>query len=78
LEGRAGKIETEQPEAYRAFLNDSAAKRADLERNPVHKGQGKKTLLRVFDDGQSHLERFRDYFNKLGFEDWPQTTQSES
>jgi hypothetical protein len=55
-------------------LNDSAAKRADLERDPVHKGQGKKILLRVFDDDESHIERFRDYFNELGFEGWLQTT----
>jgi vacuolar-type H+-ATPase subunit I/STV1 len=78
LRGRAGKIEKKQPEAYRAFLNDSSAKRAELERDPAHKGQGKKILLRVFDDEQSHLERFRDYFNEPGFEKWSQTSQSEN
>jgi len=70
LRGRTGKIETEQPEAYRAFLNDSAAKRADLERDPIHKGQGKKILLRVFDDEQSQLERFRDFFTEPFFDEW--------
>jgi hypothetical protein len=70
LRGRAGKVEKTQPEAYRAFLNDSAAQRAKLERNPIHKGQGKKILLRVFDDEQSHLERYRDYFNEPSLEEW--------
>lgn len=70
LRGRAGQVEKTQPEAYRAFLNDSAARRAKLERNPTHKGQGKKILLRVFDDEQSHLERYRDYFNEPSLEEW--------
>jgi len=70
LRGRAGQVEKTQPEAYRAFLNDSAAQRAKLERNPTHKGQGKKILLRVFDDEQSHLERYRDYFNEPSLEEW--------
>jgi hypothetical protein len=70
LRGRAGQTEKKQPEAYRAFLNDSAAKRAELERDPAHKGQGKKILLRVFDDDESQLERFRDYFNEPSLEEW--------
>jgi prophage maintenance system killer protein len=70
LRGRARQTEKKQPEAYRAFLNDLAAKRAELERDPAHKGQAKKIQLRVFDDEQSHLERFRDYFNELCFEEW--------
>jgi hypothetical protein len=70
VKARAAATEKEQPEAYRAFLADSAAKRAELEREPTHKGQAKKIQLRVFDDEQSHLERFRDYFNELCFEEW--------
>jgi hypothetical protein len=70
LRGRAGQTEKKQPEAYRAFLADSAAKRTELERDPAHKGQAKKIQLRVFDDEQSHLERYRDYFNELCFEEW--------
>jgi hypothetical protein len=70
LRDRVGQTEKTQPEPYRAFLNDSAAKRAELERDPAHKGQAKKIQLRVFDDEQSHLERFRDYFNELCFEEW--------
>jgi hypothetical protein len=70
LRGRAGKLESEQPEAYSAFLADSAAKRAELERDPAHKGQAKKILLRVFDDEQSQLERFRDFFTEPFFDEW--------
>jgi len=51
-------------------LNDSAAKRADLEADPTSKGQAKKILLRVFDDEQSQLERFRDYFTEPSFKEW--------
>lgn len=78
LRGRAGKTEKQKPAAYRTFLADSAAKRAELERDPAHKGQGKKILLRVFDDDESHLERFRDYFNETGFEQWSQPDQNEN
>jgi hypothetical protein len=70
LRGRAGQVEKTQPEAYRAFLNDSVTQRAKLERNPTHKGQVKKIMLRVFDDEQSHLERYRDYFNEPSLEEW--------
>jgi len=70
LRGRAGQTEKKQPEAYRAFLADTAAKRAELERDPTSKGQAKKILLRVFDDEQSQLERFRDYFNEPNLEEW--------
>lgn len=70
LRARAAETESEQPEAYRGFLDDVAAKRAELEADPTHKGQAKKILLRVFDDEQSQLERFRDYFTELSFEEW--------
>ncbi len=70
LRARAGQTEKEQPEAYRAFLDDTAGKRVGLEADPTSKGQAKKILLRVFDDEQSQLERFRDYFNEPSFEEW--------
>ncbi len=70
LRARAGQTEKKQPEAYRAFLDDSAAKRAELERDPAHKGTAKKIHLRLFDDEQSQLERFRDYFNEPNLEEW--------
>jgi hypothetical protein len=70
LRVRAGQTEKEQPEAYRAFLDDTAAKRAELERDPTHKGTAKKIHLRLFDDEQSQLERFRDYFNEPNLEEW--------
>jgi len=70
LRARAAKTESERPEAYRGFLDDTSAKRAELEADPTSKGQAKKILLRVFDDEQSHLERFRDYFTEPSFEEW--------
>ncbi len=70
LRSKIEEAEKEQPETYRAFLNESAAKRVELERNPVYKGQAKKILLRIFDDEQSHIERFRDYFQEPNFEEW--------
>jgi hypothetical protein len=70
LRARAAEIQQKQPEAYRAFLDDSAVKRAELERDPAHKGAAKKIFLRLFDDEQSQLERFRNYFNEPSFEEW--------
>ncbi len=70
LRGRAGQTEKRQPESYKAFLADTAAKRVELERDPMSKGQAKKILIRVFNDEQSQLERFRDYFNEPSFEKW--------
>lgn len=72
LRVRAGQIEKEQPEAYRAFLADSANKRAEIERDPAQKGAAKKIYLRLFDDEQSHLERFGNFFGEPGFEEWCQ------
>ncbi|MCP9496515.1 MAG: hypothetical protein MSG64_18900 [Pyrinomonadaceae bacterium MAG19_C2-C3] len=70
LRVRAATTEETQPAAYSAFLDDTATKRAELETNPAHKGAAKKIHLRVFDDEQSHLERFRDYFCEPTFEAW--------
>ena len=71
LRARVKEQEKEAPEEYRAFLEDSAAKRAELEKGAGQKGrQVTRILLRVFDDEQSYLERFRDFFNELPFEEW--------
>ncbi len=70
LKARAGDTKKAKPEAYTAFLADSTAKRAELEADPAHKGTAKKIHLRLFDDEQSQLERFRDYFNEPRLEEW--------
>jgi rubrerythrin len=70
LRARAAETEKTQPAAYKSFLADQAAKRAELEQDPTHKGQAKKILLRIFDDEESHLERFKDCFNETTPEDW--------
>lgn len=77
LKAKAKQVEKKQPERYQAFLEDSATKRATLELDSAHKGQVKKIYLRLFDDEQSHLERFREFFNESIFEQWQQTTSSE-
>jgi len=64
LRERAGQTEKKQPEGYRAFLADSAAKRDEMKKGAAHKRAAKKIFLRLFDDEQSHLERFRDYFHE--------------
>jgi len=75
LRVRAGQTEKTQPEAYRAFLDDTATKRRGLEADPAHKGAAKKIYLRLFDDEQSRLERFRDYFGELPLEEWDCTKE---
>ena len=70
LRVRAGQSEKTQPAAYRAFLDDTATKRRGLEADPAHKGAAKKIYLRLFDDEESHLERFRGYFHEPSFEEW--------
>jgi hypothetical protein len=78
LREKAAETETTQPEGYKAFLDDEAAKRAELERDPTQKGQAKKILLRIFDDGESHLERFKDYFHEPALEDWTPDQREET
>ncbi len=70
LRQRVAMTEETQPTAYSAFLDDTATKRAELETNPAYKGAAKKIFLRLFDDEQSHLERFRDYFHESTVEAW--------
>lgn len=72
LRSRAVQIEQERPEAYRAFLDDAAAKRAALEKDPAHKGAAKKIYLRLFDDEESRLERFKGYFHEPSLDEWKQ------
>jgi Na+/phosphate symporter len=70
LRVRAAEVEKKQPAAYKSFLADTTAKRSELERDPTQKGQAKKILLRIFDDEESQLERFKEYFNEPTLEDW--------
>ncbi len=72
LKERVAQIEQEQPKVYKAFVKDTAAKRAAVESDPAHKGAAKKIHLRLFDDEESRLERFRDFFNELTLEQWSQ------
>jgi len=72
LKERLMHTEKAQPNAFNAFVKDEAAKRAELEVDPTHKGAAKKIHLRLFDDEESHLERFRDFFNEPMFEHWSQ------
>lgn len=66
------RVENEQPKVYKAFVGDTAARRDEIETNPALKGAAKKIFLRLFDDEESYLERARDFFEELTFEDWLQ------
>lgn len=70
LRVRAGETEKTQPEGFAAFLNDSAAKRVEIEKDPSHNGQAKRIYLRLFDDEESHLERFREFYGEPTLEQW--------
>ena len=70
LRGKIDGIEREQPKVYSTFIRDSAAKRSALDNDPAHKGAAKKIHLRMFDDPESHLERARDFFSELAFDEW--------
>lgn len=72
LKERLAHTKKAQPKVFNAFIRDDAAKRAELERNPAHKGAAKKIHLRLFDDEESYFERFRDFFNELTLERWSQ------
>ena len=64
------EAEKTQPETLASFKNDESEKRAAVECDPAHKGAAKKIHLRLFDDEESRLERFRDFFGEPSFEDW--------
>ncbi len=70
LKGREAQLQKDKPKAYSHFLKDTAAKRAAVENDSAHKGAAKKIYLRLFDDEKSQLERFKDFFHELGFEEW--------
>jgi len=70
--GLLSHTEKAQPKVFDAFIKDDAAKRARLEADPSHKGAAKKIHLRLFDDEESLLERFREFFNELTLEQWSQ------
>lgn len=77
LKSRARQIEKKQPDVYKSFLEDSAAKRVALESDPANRGQVLKIYLRLFDDEQSHLESFRGYFKESGFKQWVEAPADE-
>jgi hypothetical protein len=70
LKGRAGKIETEQPEAYRAFLTQAAEQRREIEHNRVFKPHLKERLLTDFDHEEEHLTRLQRFFHEPTFDEW--------
>lgn len=72
MKERVTHTEQAQPNAFNAFIKDEALKRAELEADPANKGAAKKIYLRLFDDEESHLERFREFFNELTLEQWSQ------
>ncbi len=72
LKERLTHTEKAQPKAFNAFVKDDAVKRDELEANPSHKGAAKKIHMRLFDDEESRLERFREFFNEPTLEEWSQ------
>ncbi len=72
LRGREAQRQKDQPNAHRGFLKDTAAKRVAVENDPAHKGAAKNIYLRLFDDEESRLERFRDFFQEPSFNEWQQ------
>lgn len=70
LRGRAGKLESEQPEAYSAFLAKAAEQRREIETNRVFKPALKKQLLTDFDHEEEHLTRLQRFFHEPTFDEW--------
>jgi hypothetical protein len=70
LRGREGKHQTEQPEAYRAFLATEAGERAEIEKNRIFKPKFKAHQLTIFDHEETHLDRLREYFQEPTFDEW--------
>jgi hypothetical protein len=70
LRGREGEHQTERPEAYSAFLEKEAGKRAEIENNRIYKPKFKAHQLAIFDHEESHLERLRDFFREPAFDEW--------
>jgi hypothetical protein len=72
LKGRAGKLETEQPEAYSAFLANAAEQRREIETNRVFKPHLKEKLLADFDHEEEHLKRLQIFFHEPTLDEWIQ------
>lgn len=70
LRERLAHTEKAQPKVFDAFVREDAARRVELEADPAHKGAAKKIHLRLFDDEESRLERFREFFNEPMLEEW--------
>jgi hypothetical protein len=70
LRARDGELQKERPKAYRAFLAKEAEERLEIEQKRLYKPKFKAQLLIVFDDAESHLDRFRDYFQEPNFDEW--------
>jgi vacuolar-type H+-ATPase subunit H len=72
LKGRAGQIESEQPEAYSAFLANAAEQRREIETNRVFKPHLKERLLADFDHEEEHLKRLQIFFHEPTLDEWIQ------
>jgi hypothetical protein len=72
LRSRAGKIETEQPEVYTAFLAKSEDERLEIENNRVFKPKLKERLLSDFDHEEEHLKRLAAFFQEFTLDEWIQ------
>jgi hypothetical protein len=70
LRGRAGEIEKEQPEAYRAFLAKDLVERSEIENNRLYKPNLKERLLTNFDHEESRLDRIREFFKEPTLDEW--------
>jgi hypothetical protein len=70
LRARDSQLQDEQPEPYRAFLEQEAGERAEIENSRVFKGKFKAHQLEIFDHEESHLDRLRAYFNEPTLDDW--------
>jgi hypothetical protein len=70
LRARDRQLQTNQPETYRAFLAKEAGERSEIEKNRVYQPKLKAKLLSDFDHQESHLDRLRDHFQVLTFDEW--------
>jgi hypothetical protein len=70
LRAKAGNLERERPEAYRAFLANEAEQRSEIEQSRTYKPKFKGQLLANFDEEESHLDRFREFFQEHIFDEW--------
>jgi hypothetical protein len=70
LRGRAGELRKEQPEAHRAFLVTEAEERSEIENSRLYKPKFRAQLLTSFNEEESHLDRLRNFFEELTFEQW--------